>query len=389
MSNKSSVLIYIIKQIPDFFKIVVGYCLSFLIKNRCWLILERGTDAQDNAWHFYKYLRNSHKNISVKYAIKKCSIDYENNLKGYQENTINYGSILYYAYLFKASKIISTHINTDMPGWLKGKLQNTCLFPRGKVVFLQHGIIHNDHKVLHYPSVKVDLFIAGAKREFELISKLYGYPKGIVQYTGLARFDNLLNCDPRNRILIMPTWRMSYKNLKDEQFVRTSFFKNYSTILSDADIKKKLHEKNYHLDFYNHFEFQKFNHLFKEFEDSNVHILEFGHKRVQELLKDANLLITDYSSIYYDFIYMKKPVVFFLPDQEEFRSQQYGDDFDNPADFGDVALNENDLKQIILAALDNDCLMEDKYRQFAQEVFPLNDTHNCERIFNCISNLNK
>lgn len=41
---------------------------------------------------------------------------------------------------------------------------------------------------------------------------------------------------------------------------------------------------------------------------------------------------------------MKKPIIFFLPDQEEFGEQQYGKDFDDPADFGIVALNDIEAK---------------------------------------------
>ena len=55
----------------------------------------------------------------------------------------------------------------------------------------------------------------------------------------------------------MPTWRMSYKNLNDSQFIKTSFYLNYSSILSDQEIQLKLKEKGYELDFYNHFEISK------------------------------------------------------------------------------------------------------------------------------------
>ena len=180
---------------------------------------------------------------------------------------------------------------------------------------------------------------------------------------------------------------MSYKNLNDSQFIKTSFYLNYSSILSDQEIQLKLKEKGYELDFYNHFEFQKFNHLFECFESKYIHILKFGTKRVQDLLKDANLLITDYSSIYYDFFYMKKPIIFFLPDQEEFGEQQYGKDFDDPADFGIVALNDIEAKKLILDALDYDCPMDMKYKKYSNEVFPLADSYNCERIFNAINQL--
>ena len=44
---------------------------------------------------------------------------------------------------------------------------------------------------------------------------------------------------------------------------------------------------------------------------------------MQELMKSAEMMITDYSSVYFDMFYMKKPVVFYQFDEEEFRSFHY------------------------------------------------------------------
>lgn len=375
---------YAISQIPNLIKILIGYVLSKFERTSFWIILERGYDAQDNAWHFFKYMKENHPEIPVRFAIKLSSPDYSSNLTGYHDSVLDYGSIKYYMCLFKAPFIISTHVNTDMPGWLKHKLKQSFLFPSGRFVFLQHGIIHNDHKIFHYPNIKVDLFITGSKREYDLVSRLYGYPPNIVQYTGFARYDNLIENYPRNVILIMPTWRMSYVNLSDDDFIRTPFYKNYSDLLSSEKLKNILNNTSYIIHFYNHYEFQKFNHLFEKFESENIHILKFGCKRVQEMLKESKLLITDYSSIYYDFFYMKKPIIFFMPDQDVFREQQYGKDYDNPADFGHVALSANEVVEYLSKAIDSGCILEDRFKRFVKNVFPLNDSSNCKRIFNQI-----
>lgn len=381
------VLKYALNQVPAFLRIIFGYLVSYFIKVNSWIVLERGYDAQDNGWHFFKYIKQHKNEVPIFYAIKKNSPDYLTNLSEYSSCVLEYDSIWYYAHLFRASVIISTHIDTEMPGWLKGKLSGTFLCPKGKRVFLQHGILHNDIQVLHYPYHNIRLFISGAKREFDLLSRLYGYPEGYIQYTGLARFDNLLDNNPKNKILIMPTWRKSYVSLLDDEFEATPFFKNYSKILSDKDIVAALKASNFQLDFYNHFEFQKFSHLFARYETAFIHILPFGCKNVQDMLKDANMLITDYSSIYYDFIYMQKPVIFFLQDREEFLSQQYGNDFDNPSDFGDVAFSVDELKRIIIEKLANHCSISKRCEDFASEVFPLKDACNCQRIFNAIMQL--
>jgi CDP-glycerol glycerophosphotransferase (TagB/SpsB family) len=77
-------------------------------------------------------------------------------------------------------------------------------------------------------------------------------------------------------------------------------------------------------------------------------------KDVYLLLKYSDLLITDYSSIYFDYLLLNKPVVFYPYDYETYvtrdRLFQYPYDDFTP---GKKCLNENDLYEEILNALNN------------------------------------
>lgn len=56
-------------------------------------------------------------------------------------------------------------------------------------------------------------------------------------------------------------------------------------------------------------------------------LIDLGHSVVSEIapvLREADLLLTDYSSVYIDALYLNKPVVSFAYDQEHYRSQQNG-----------------------------------------------------------------
>ncbi len=367
----------------------MGYALSVLYrvfcKNEIWIVLERGDDAQDNAWHFFKYMRNNHPQKHVYYAIKKKSPDYHNNLNGYEDHVIEYDSLKYYIWLYNAKTIISSHYGTIFPSlWVKGKLVDTIFFPTAKFVFLQHGITHNDHTGFHYPTFRPSLIVAGAKREFDLMTKYFNQPNGVINYTGFARFDNLYDNIEKKQILIMPTWRKQYKYLPDDMFIKTDYFQAYSSILTNERLLGTLRGLGYSIIFYNHFEFQKYNHLFEQCSCDVVSVLKFGEKRVQALLKESALLVTDYSSIYYDFTYMQKPVVFFLLNKELFRSQQYGVDFDNPEDFGQVSETADGIIDILLNSIRNDCKMSDQFVNMMNKTFPLRDKENCKRIYEAI-----
>ena len=53
-------------------------------------------------------------------------------------------------------------------------------------------------------------------------------------------------------------------------------------------------------------------------------IADFDNYDVQQLLIDSRLLITDYSSVAFDFAYMKKKTIYCQFDLEKYRSEQYG-----------------------------------------------------------------
>jgi len=386
-----------LSYIPIYLKVYLGLLRIIIFrvitfgfskpKNQ-WVILERGYDAQDNAWHFFKYMVQNHPEITVKYAIKKSSPDYARNLIGYENNVIEYNSYKYYRYLFNSVVIISTHINTYTPKLaITTALQKTIFKYEGKIVFLQHGIIHQPLQGLMYPNHKIDLFISGAVNEYDFLTNTYGYPNGIIQYTGLARYDNLLNFQSKKQILVMPTWRSEYLSYNDTQFIETPFFQNYNTILSSKHLQSLLEQYDYNLIFYNHFEFQRFNHLFEKKDSGRVRIVKFGQKKVQDLMKESDIVITDYSSIYYDVLYMQKPLIFFQFDKDYFDTHHYGYNNDNIADFGILTTTPTETVAVLSHLINTGCTLDKKFVRKAQNVFTYHDTNNCQRIFEAINKL--
>lgn len=57
-------------------KIVCAKFLSFFItKKDIWLICEKKTEARDNGYHLYKYIRENSPEISIYYIISRDSND--------------------------------------------------------------------------------------------------------------------------------------------------------------------------------------------------------------------------------------------------------------------------------------------------------------------------
>ena len=163
---------------------------------KIWVVSERGHEARDNGYHMFLYLRTIHPEIEVWYLISRDSPDLSKVAdKG---NIVYYGSLKYWLVYLSASVLLSAFTPIIPSGnrrfGLEIKEKNN-----QKIIFLQHGIIGNDIPCYHREETWFDLFICGAKPEFDYVSKNFHYNNGEVRYTGLARFDSLHNIKPKRK----------------------------------------------------------------------------------------------------------------------------------------------------------------------------------------------
>lgn len=354
-----------------------------------WLVAERGTDARDNGYWMFRYIKEQHPEINVKYIITKESED-RDRLISWSNDLINYGSLQHYIHFWRATKCISTHIGGCYPYIFRVSYKLKRLLAKtqySKNIFLQHGITKDDIKGLHYDGKRIHLFICGAKPEFEFVSQKFGYPEGIVKYTGFARFDNLpYKPIGKRQILLMPTWRSWLQN---ENFVSSEYYLKYVEFLSCKLLYEILDEKNVTLVFYPHYEVQKYISEFKKLQlPSNIIIADKKEFDVQRLLIESSLLITDYSSVYFDFVYMGKPVLYYQFDEKRYRMEQYQDGYyDYHNGFGEWTDKLDEIIEKIEWYIRNGFDMPLNYRDRVNDFFPISDNRNRERIFEEISKL--
>ena len=107
---------------------------------------------------------------------------------------------------------------------------------------------------------------------------------------------------------------------------------------------------------------------------------------VQQLLRECDLLITDYSSINIDFAYMKKPLLYYQFDYEMFRNGQYGEGYFNYErdGFGKVCLNQQDLLGSLKEIIREGFRMPSQYCSRADGFFTFHDKNNCKRNYEAI-----
>ena len=379
------------KFIIPFFKwlfafVVTRHSRKLADSEQIMLVSEKGNDARDNGYHFFRHVQRHHPEIKLYYVITPDSVD-RRRFDDCPQQVIDYLSYRNCKLFWQAKYLVSTHLragHTPMPYALSRRLDKVFHFYRGKVVAnIKHGITKDFLPRMTYPKTRYDLLVCGALPEQRYFVSAYGYPESVAQYLGFCRFDGLVDFQAKRQILVMPTYR-SY--LHGIDFTSSDFFKAYSALLGSEQLKKHLEHSNIRLVFYLHHKFQPYTHLFKRFEQAPlVTVADQAHYDVQQLLKESSLLVTDYSSVFFDFAYMRKPMVFYQFDYAEYRAKHFQEGyFDYHESFGPVVENLESLLQAMEGYIKNAFAVEERYRQRVNEYFPLHDTSNCKRVYDAI-----
>lgn len=384
-----------LKDIKDCLYLFISICLyPFYSKkyNDSWLISERLNSAQDNGWIFYRWLKNNHPNQMFFLCLNKDTI-YKMHLEK-DKRVIVWGSLKHYLIYLSSKILIKTTFLTPRPS-NKICLLFEKIFKKEKyIVYLRHGISKDGVELHHYNVQHARLFICGAKPEYDYIKENAGYPDGYVQYTGFARFDDLVDKKVKDRfVLFIPTWRRYIEVTGSQEgdennFLQSTYFKHIHHLLCNSDFIDILEEYNYKLKFVLHATFQKYITFFGDI-DKRV-ILEEKDKSIHDLLKETSFLLTDYSSVFFDAAYMKKPMIFYQFDYDEFRKKHFSEGYFSYINdgMGPVVNNEKELIETIKSFYNGKKFVNKMvYIKRCERFFPIIDKNNCLRIYNLIKSI--
>lgn len=109
---------------------------------------------------------------------------------------------------------------------------------------------------------------------------------------------------------------------------------------------------------------------------------------VQELLAISDILITDYSSCYFDFLLLNRPVTFYAYDLEDYRSNDRGFYYDYEAiTAGPIVRDVNHLIIEIEKYLRDPTKDADKRKKKCEMFHKYRDGKSCERTFRTVEKL--
>ncbi|GAB4074056.1 CDP-glycerol glycerophosphotransferase family protein [Barrientosiimonas marina] len=343
-----------------------------------WLLGERYNTAQDNGIVLFHWLQN-HTDIDAYYVIDEESPEYE-KMKD-NPNVLCFGSEKHFAIAFKAKVLLGTH---DLENILPYKPASGFFhYENTYRVFLQHGVLGRKNVEYHkkYYELPFNLVIVSSEPEkYDIVMDELGYQEDEVAVTGLARFDNLIqnqNTRPKD-ILLMPTWR-DWINT-DQQFLESKYYAAYTNLINNTRLLELLEAYDVQLHFYPHYRAQDYFQREMRVDNDRVTFIPYDTYYVQELLINHALLITDFSSVSFDFSLMNKPVIYYHFDVKRF----FRKGILRPVEetfIGKIAESEEELVNLIEDRLQHQLA---NYDVDISGIIKYQDASNCQRIFQTV-----
>lgn len=358
-----------------------------------WLVCETQNQAQENGYYLFEWIRKHYPKMDVYYVIS-AEAPAVSKIEALG-NVLFVETFKQIFLMYHAKKIISTHGLWMIPDEIGILKKFTRRHLKAKGVMLNHGIgfLKNGKKFYYKPSFALnDLIIALSEKHKKIFTEVYGYDDEDVIIAGYPRFDDMIDesskCEYGDMITFMPTFRDGEDNI-GENFKRTELFAATVRLMSDPDVLEFLSKHEITLAVYLHQNIQKYSHMLDEFASERVKVIKQGMYNVQRLLKESKCLITDYSSVFFDFIYMEKPFISYQFDYEKFiasrKEKAFLDfKFDLP---GYVVDTHQQLLLAIQEIVQNQYSFSEEHKRKSKEFFQYNDTENCRRVFEAIQKL--
>ncbi|MDR3225437.1 MAG: CDP-glycerol glycerophosphotransferase family protein [Clostridiales Family XIII bacterium] len=109
-----------------------------------------------------------------------------------------------------------------------------------------------------------------------------------------------------------------------------------------------------------------------------------AHDDVNDLFLAADMLLCDYSSLFFDYADLGKPIVFFMPDLEKYEKETRGFYINIEELPGEIVRDAAELPGVILRTLQG-FGYNDKYRRFHEKFGPLDDGRAAGRLADIVA----
>lgn len=277
----------------------------------------RNTDPLDS-WQLFCWLQEQ--NIPSRYVVNSNDAFYLNKLKGKHEKDLvilnGKGSttqILQNILIWIHARAFVVEWNLEIP-FLNHWLQNLADM---RYVMLNHGIcaLWSDKQFIDGYETFNDINVSSENESKFLSEQMPKELQGRCFVGGLPRFEKLYNeaseSGTEKILFVMFTWR-NRTGLAWEEFCQSHYWKGIISLLSNENIERF---KQHHIRLVVSLHHSLLRTLPNLQFHTNVTVVE--SKDVRYWISHAHCLLTDFSSVAFDFLYLRKPVLFWIPDAND------------------------------------------------------------------------
>ncbi|MDF0514657.1 CDP-glycerol glycerophosphotransferase family protein [Agromyces sp. H3Y2-19a] len=359
-----------------------------------WALMDREWDANDSAEEFYRWLRVEHPEINAWFVVSRDTTTWS-RLKDDGFRLVPYGSRRYRILMLMASELISSHADAPIVSPFGTRYGP----PRWRFTFLQHGVIKGDLSNWLNPK-PIDTFVASTPDEYGALTGVgpYRYSTREVRLTGLPRFDALkrrsealLESEIRN-LLIAPTWRKylsrpldvrSQRHQRVDGFMQSEFARAWTALLHDPALHEFAESRKLGIVFLPHPNLSEY---ISEFDLPEViSTKSYEADDVQDLVTRSAALITDYSSIAFNFAFLGRPTLYFQFDEARYwneHTERRGYFDYREHGFGPVIASPTEAAGGLASMFEGP--LAHRFADRIERAFPFRDGRNSERVYDAV-----
>lgn len=260
------------------------------------------------------------------------------------------------------------------------------------IIYLQHGVLHANLPFMYAKEKSnVDKVVISSDFERKNFCENYRFKEEELLYSGMPRFDTIdITTPAKKKILFSPSWRKNLigeyidnkRELYVDKFLDSPFYKEINKFLNSKELADLLEKYDLTLDFKNHPIFSEYDSYIKA-DNPRINVTQEGIN-----MQDYLTMITDYSSVVFDFVYLNRPIIYFVPDYDEFcqgLTHSYSK-LDLPLEegFGDITLNSEDLLNSLRKLAENDFKTAPVYKKRTDDFFGERTTTHRDRLYELV-----
>ncbi len=363
-------------------------------KGEIWLYCDR-ENIFDNA--YYQFLHDFEKNDGVKryYIIDNLKDKSKYFTSAQKKYLVDFKSFKHKMLFLSCKKIFTSFNSLSIFSPFDGlPLKWYSDITDYELIYLQHGILHARLPLLYTKEkANVDKVVVSSEFERKNFTEIYNFKESDLIMSGMPRFDAIdTEKKAQRRILFSPSWRKNligeYENntreLFEDKFKESVFFTQISEFLNSEKLAEILEKYDLTLDFKNHPIFADYDKLF-DVKNPRVRVTQDKNE-----MQDYLAMITDYSSIVFDFVYLNRPILYFVPDYEQFRAGvTHGYNMlDLPLEegFGDVTENSEQLLDSLEYLAANNFVPKQVYAERTDKFFTSRAKDHAEKLYEAVKN---